>query len=351
MAQTWNEFLAGEGDGLAAGASGRAALSHARASAVLCNLSDYGLIEFSGPDAVSFLHGQLSADVAGLPDSSCRLATYNSAKGRVLATLLLLRQGDGVIAQLALDIAEQIRKRLSMFILRSKVKSELVTARFITLGLGGPAAARLLETLGATHLAADFDVGRSQALGRGDAAIIDYLLRLPGNRYELLIASSDSAIAVWRELRAAGAHVASPDAWRWLSIQSGIADIGSPVQDQFVAQMLNYEVLGGISFTKGCYPGQEIIARTQYRGEIKRRTLLAHTSRPERPDAGTPVIPESGAQALGAVVDAAPAPGGGYDMLICIHLDKAREAPLCLAGGNAGSIELLPMPYKISGLV
>jgi folate-binding protein YgfZ len=283
-------------------------------------------------------------------DATCRLASYNSPKGRVLATLLLTRQGDTVLAQLPGQIAEPVRKRLAMYILRSKVKAELVTERYIKIGLGGPTAMHIIDGLGATQLKADFDVCRAQPLGREARTSIDFVLKLPGNRYQFMVASADTAIGLWNELRAAGAQVANAAAWGWLSVMSGIPEVEGPVQEQFVAQMLNLELLGGISFNKGCYPGQEIIARTQYRGEIKRRTLLAHTPAAVRPDAGTAIFATSSGHTVGAVVNAAPSPDGGHDMLICIHLDQADRRPLRLSATDGPPVELLPMPYKIPNL-
>src|SRR5690606_32490838 len=136
----------------------------------------------------------------------------------------------------------------------------------------GPGARDALAAAGFTPPDTDFDL-----TSRGShAALGDQLLRLPGERYLLVSGTLGSAIEAWKGLRAAGAQPGAGHAWQWLGVRSGIADIVSETQDQFVAQMLNYDLLGGVSFTKGCYPGQEIVARTQYRGEIKRRTLLFH---------------------------------------------------------------------------
>src|SRR5690606_26699246 len=156
-------------------------------------------------------------------------------------------------------------------------------------------------------------------------------------------------IDAWKRWQAAGAQPGAGRAWRWLGVRSGIADIVSETQDQFVAQMRNYDLLGGVSFTKGCYPGQEIVARTQYRGEIKRRTLLFHAGTELAPAPGHPLHGErSPDQALGTVLNAAAAPGGGFDLLACVHLDLAAAGTLRLGAGDGVQLERLTLPYPLA---
>ncbi|MGH8662731.1 MAG: YgfZ/GcvT domain-containing protein, partial [Burkholderiales bacterium] len=250
-------------------------LQHLHSGCVVCDLAGgYAVIEAVGPDAAAFLHGQLSSDVAALGPERVQLSTYNSPKGRVLATLLLWRSPEGFVLQIPASTAASIAKRLSMFVLRSKVRLA-PSARFIRLGLTGASAAQTLVAAEVALPHADFGLVGAAAASAPDAP--DWVLRLPGTRYELVFSDAGRAVALWQRLRSAGAQAGNGAAWQWASIRSGIADIVAETQDQFVLQMLNYDLLGGVSFTKGCYPGQEIVARTQYRGEIKRRTLLLHT--------------------------------------------------------------------------
>jgi folate-binding protein YgfZ len=179
-----------------------------------------------------------------------------------------------------------------------------------------------------------------------DAA--DYALRLPGMRYQLVFSDTERAVGLWQRLRSAGAQVGTGAAWQWASVGSGIAEIVAETQDQFVLQMLNYDLLGGVSFTKGCYPGQEIVARSQYRGEIKRRTLLLHAQTEDAPVPAQPVYAvRSTPQPVGTVLGAAAAPGGGFDVLACVHLDLAENSELRLDRADGAALERLELPYAL----
>ncbi len=325
------------------------ALGPAMRSAMVCDLSTYGLIAFKGPDAVPFLHGQLSSDVQALTTDACQLATYNSPKGRVLSTLLLWRDTDGILVQAPAAVAEAMHKRLSMYILRSKVRATLENDRFVRLGVGGPNVFTILDRLGLNCPPADFGVTRAQSTVTASSTLeIDFLLRLPGHRIELLIRDADAAIGIWKALEASGAAPAGTAAWRWLTVRSGIPEVVAETQDQFVAQMLNLELIGAVSFNKGCYPGQEIVARTQYRGEIKRRAFLMHTSSELEPAPGEGIFAaEAPEQAVGTVLMAAPSPEGGTDMLACLHVDLTRRGVLRLGNPNGPAIESLALPYKL----
>lgn len=346
MSSQWQDFQA---TFAAVGANPMDELMQARDRAVVCDLAHNALIAFEGPDAEGFLHNQLSSDVQSLSADRCQLSTYNSPKGRILATLLLWRCDDGILLQLPAAIAEPIRRRLSMFIMRAKVRASPADERFVRIGVGGPNARTVLATAGLQLPDADFALVRQKQLRHGENLVdIELAMRLPGNRYELLVTDADAAISTWHSLVAHGATPASPATWRWLTVSSGVADVVPETQDQFVAQMLNYELIGGVSFTKGCYPGQEIVARTQYRGEIKRRTLLAHVADGNEPapaqaifNAATPD------QAVGAVVNAAPSPRGGFDFLACLHTELAAAGNLHLGNVDGPRLELLTLPYSL----
>jgi folate-binding protein YgfZ len=323
-------------------------LVQARDNAIVCDLTDYALLAFDGPDAADFLHRQLSSDVQALSAERCQLATYNSPKGRVLATLTLWRTETGFLVQLPAAIAEPIRRRLSMYILRSKVQASDVTDRFLRFGIGGPNAQQMLIAAGLPSPETDYGLIRGAPFQSGEASgRVDYALRLGANRYELVFAETDSALAVWRALEEHGAKPAEFAAWRWLTLVTGIAEVGAETQDQFVAQMLNYELIGGISFTKGCYPGQEIVARTQYRGEVKRRTVLGHAAAAQEPAAGSVIFSEGTDQPIGMVINCAASPASGYDLLACLHLEFAAASRLHLGTPDGPQLVLNELPYHL----
>ena len=326
----------------------RSELVRARDDTIICDLSGYGLLQVEGEDAETFLQGQLSSDVCGLTQDRCQLATYNSPKGRVLATLLLWRIAQGFLLQLPFAIAEAARRRLAMFVLRSKVRIDSASDRFIRIGIGGPHAERVMTAAGIVPPQQAFGILRRQRVDvTGQPLVIDFVVRQAAQCYELLLADENAALEIWRLLQGHGAEPARFDAWRWLTLRAGIAEVGTETQDKFVAQMLNYELIGGISFTKGCYPGQEIIARTQYRGSLKRRTLLAHVHDAVEPAPGISIFAESGdGQAIGAVVNAAPSPESGFDMLVSVHMELAA-GPLHLGSSEGPLLDLLTMPYPV----
>ena len=294
-------------------------------------LDDWGLIRAQGPDAASFLHGQLTNDIAHLGADEARLAGYCSAKGRLLASFLVWRSADEILLACSADLLAPTLKRLRMFVLRAKCTLSDASAEVSLHGLSGPAA---VQWLGAAAPAA---VWRTSRL---DGATI---VRLP------------DAAGVPRFLRAGG--VSPPplpeldaQAWRWLEVLGGVARIEAATTEQFVPQMVNYELIGGVDFQKGCYPGQEIVARSQYRGSVKRRSLLFETDGAAR--AGAEVYDaDDPSQPAGQVVNAAPRPaatgGAGSVALVEVKLAAATAGRLRLGTPDGPALRPLRMPYDV----
>ena len=199
-------------------------------------LTRYGLLSVSGADARDFLHAQLTADIQGLAPGRAALAGWCSAKGRLLATFLVVPAQDGFLLQLARDLVPSVQKRLSMFILRSKVKIE--------------------------------DASHRQQFGVWEATAQGEVFSVAG----LSVEFENNRRLVISDQPPAGTEV---DETRWTleEIRAGRPLITAATQDMFVPQMVNYEQLGGVDFKKGCYPGQEVVARAQYRGAVKRRMV------------------------------------------------------------------------------
>ncbi|MDN5936338.1 MAG: folate-binding protein, partial [Nitrosospira sp.] len=228
-----------------------AELGSVRAATVLADLSHYGLIHFSGEDAQSFLQGQLSCDVGAINPTVARSTAlhgcYCNPKGRMLSCFLIWHDTGGYVMQLPAALRAAIQKRLSMFVLRAKVKLTDSSDALIRLGVaGGHAEALVREVLGAVPgLTLDVIHGRQGSV-----------IRLAQNRFELVVAP-EQAPAVWDRLSKDATPVGAP-CWDWLDIKAGIPVITAATQEQFVPQMVNLEAIGGVSFQKGCYPGQEI---------------------------------------------------------------------------------------------
>jgi folate-binding protein YgfZ len=348
-AAEWARFVTSQASGIAESADVQTELRAASEGCVVSDLgAGYAWIEATGPDAAAFLHAQLSSDVAALGPQRAQLSTYSSPKGRVLATLLLWRFPDGFVLQVPASIAASLVRRLGMFVLRSKVRLT-VSERWVVLGLTGTGAAQALTAASAELPESDFALVPATA-GRAPQTH-EALLRLPGSRYQWIFADAARASELWQRMRSAGVRAGIGAAWRRATIRSGIAEVVAETQDQFVLQMLNYELLGSVSFTKGCYPGQEIVARTQYRGEIKRRTLLLHARIGSAPAPGAPVYAlSSPEQPIGTVLGAAAAPGDGFDLLACVHLDLAAGGELRLNAIDGPLLERLELPYALPGV-
>lgn len=310
-------------------------LAAARDETVVVPLSEYAVIRASGEDAAEFLHNLLSNDVKNLAVDGIRFAGLCTPKGRLLATFHIWHDGPDLLLALAADIQPAILKKLSMYILRSKVK--LSEANVVLLGVAGPGAPVIArEAFGSvpeTMSIAKFNDG--QLLGLGD------------NRYIVALAA-DAAVSMWDKLTSKAAP-AGAAAWRWTEIAAGQPRIVAATQEAFVPQMVNMEVpsVAGVSFSKGCYPGQEIVARTQYLGKVKRRMYRARLDAALPP--GTDVFtPESGDQHCGALVTTAPSPEGGYECLVVVQSSGAEAGEIFAGGpGVPPRLTLGKLPYVI----
>ena len=248
------------------------ALLAARDAAVVCDLAPLRVLALAGADAATFLQGQVSCDVKAITPGACRFGSFNSPKGRVLANFVLWRDAavDGGFAMLLpADIADSVAKRLRMYVLRSKVTVTDVSADDAANRRRRPrgGARRCMRRVGAVPGAA-----RSAASGIRNA-----FSAFPALAMSCWRRAPQQAESVRARLET-HATPASFDVWRWLTIRAGVPVITAATQDAFVAQAVNLDILGGIDFQKGCYTGQEIIARTQYLGRLKERTLAFHAA-------------------------------------------------------------------------
>ncbi|NKF21782.1 CAF17-like 4Fe-4S cluster assembly/insertion protein YgfZ [Solimonas marina] len=281
-------------------------------------------LRISGADAETFLQGQLSNDIGRLSTENAQISSYNSAKGRMLAVLLLVRVHDEIFIELPRAIAEATLKRLKMFVLRSKVT--IVRADDIdALAVLGDGAA---DALAALDLPAP-EAPLACAAGANGLTVVRRLGTSP--RYSVLGAAD--AIAALRArlpppgLTAEGTH------WRRADIDAGVPVVWPETSDHFVAQMANLDQLGGISFDKGCYTGQEIIARLHYLGQLKRRMFTARIAA-AAPAPGSAIFADGETQAAGEIVDAVD-DGDGLSVATLVLQLGARERRLSLEGGAA----------------
>ncbi len=288
-------------------------------------LPQYALLRFSGADAESFLHGQLTCDVQALKTGRSSYGGYCTPKGRLLATFLLWADDSGYTMLLPATLVEAIRKRLSMYILRAKVKAEIIDDAVI--GITGADAATDIENLGGLRPTSLHAVGTAAGVRA---------IALPHERY----------LATLPRPRADGIAAATPGTWERLDIAAGIPFIVQATQEEFVPQMVNLDLIGALSYTKGCYPGQEIVARTHYLGKLKQRMFRAELATPAA--AGDKLYCAAlGDQAAGMIVTAAPA-GTGHEALAVLQTAQARSSPYHLGSLQGPQLELLSLPYAVT---
>lgn len=327
MNPNWRSFLeaaegrfAGETSELLDFGDAASELQAAAAQTVLVPLTHLALLDAQGEDAKAFLHSQFTSDINHLGESAVQHAGWCSAKGRMQASFLVWRSTQGYRMTLAEDLLAATQKRLQMFVLRAKVKLSEASDTLL-LGLSGPQAAEALADAG---LPCPADL-LTQASEGGIS-----VLRLDAARY--LITAPESAMpSVWQKLTVKAKPAGTP-VWRWLDVQAAFPLVTLATKEEFVPQMADFEKIGGVSFHKGCYPGQEIVARTQYLGKVKRHLF--------RVDAEVAIkagdvlhSPGNPDQSVGMIMSAAPAPKGGFAGLAVIQSNFADDVHLAALDG------------------
>lgn len=344
MISTWQDFLSQQGarisDNRVLGfGNPDSELAAAQNGTVMADLSQLGLLAFSGEDTAEFLQSQLTNDVRGLHADAAAWNGYCSPKGRMLANFLMWKHGADTCLQMSGDIREAVLKRLKMFVLRSKVTARDATDESVRLVLAGPQAATALN---------EADLPLPEGAMKTKSNEQGLTVRIGTDKFVLSVAP-DKAAAIWAVLAKHATPVGTA-VWDWLRLSNGIPMIVAATQEEFVPQMVNWEVLGGVSFQKGCYPGQEIVARTQYLGKLKRRMYLAHVDSNESPAAGDNLYtPDMEGQASGMVVNAAPAPGGGFDLLAVAQIESvAANQPIHWKTPDGPMLALKAQPYALA---
>jgi folate-binding protein YgfZ len=313
----------------------------------LVPLTDFGLITATGDDAASFLHNQLTNDVDHLSLQEARLAGYCTPKGRLLASLLIWRSEDTIFLQLPREIQPSILKRLQMFVLRSKVKLNEPTSQLVQIGLIGNAASTVL-----TQWFPNLPV---TAYGKTDTPA-GTLIRLTDTKSIAGSTAKEEARYIWigdahiiQEAWPQLTKALQPTAtsyWRLGEIGAGIPTITAATQEQFVPQMINFERIGGVNFRKGCYPGQEIVARSQYLGKLKRR-MLPFTVSSTSVAAGMEVFSSADPhQACGMIVNATPLTKADSAGLVELKL-AASESIVCLGSADGPRLVFHKLPYLL----
>ncbi len=290
--------------------------------------SHLGLIRVQGDDAAHFLQGQLTQDFVLLGLTEARLAGFCSAKGRMQASFIgFKRSPTDILLVCSRDLLAQTLKRLSMFVMRAKVKLSDASEEFSLLGLAGFAIGNIATRANSAWSKTDI----------GTQTIV-HLYPADGTPRALWIAPVGEVLPAGEAL--------GLEAWQWGEVRSGIATVTLPIFEAFVPQMLNYESVGGVNFKKGCYPGQEVVARSQFRGTLKRRAYLVHCATALK--AGDEVFDSAEPdQPCGIVAQAAAASQGGFDAIVSMQTSAVDGPGLRLGQADGAVLELLPLPYEL----
>ncbi len=302
-------------------------------------LSDLGVIEAQGADAATFLHGQLSQDVTGQSAQQARLAAYCSVKGRMMASATVLRpEPEHFWLITDSSVLPGWLKRLSMFVMRAKAKLSDASGAVQVLGLLGDSVHALMPDTAAPQAT---DPGTANTVKSHQGGLLVRLSDVQGVARALWVGPSDNAQTLLSTLPQAEASQ-----WAWLDVLSGVPRVQAATIDQFVPQMVNFELVGGVNFKKGCYPGQEVVARSQYRGTLKRRAFVAHAQGPIAGGAEVFSADDPG-QPAGMVINAAAMPGdSGWSALIELKL-AARESALTVGSPDGLALTLAEVPYPL----
>ncbi|ADJ27616.1 YgfZ/GcvT domain-containing protein [Nitrosococcus watsonii] len=306
----------------------------------ISDLSHLGLITVSGEDASDFLQNLLTNDVKEVNSQHSQLTGLCNPKGRLLAIFRLFQWNANLYLRLPHSLLEAVLKRLSMYVLRAQVSLADVSDHFCRFGLvGSKARDELKRYLGRVPMAVN------EVQQTPDCCV----LRVPGkpSRFEV-VGEFDTLQKLWDELSKtatpAGTHF-----WELATIRAGVATIYPETQASFIPQQVNLELKEGISFTKGCYPGQEVIARMHYRGKPSRRMFLAHTGTDQQPQPGDPIYlaNDEAKQVIGEIVTAQPAPEGGYDSLVVLQLARLEKGNIVLEGENNPRLTIRELLYGL----
>lgn len=303
---------------------------------VICDLDFLGVIKINGEDAQAFLQGQFSNDVNALESNQCQISSYNSPKGRMYASFYLARTDNDYLMIVPKELIAMLIKRLRMFVMRSKVELQDLSENLKCTGLKGDKALSLL--------AEKIEVPAEPMMATNSDGIT--CARIDSERAICLTSKPHEFDAISASLSSAGS-----EHWRRLDIHAGIPNIFSSTQEEFVAQMVNLQLVDGVSFTKGCYPGQEVVARMHYLGKLKKRMFRVTVQCAEAPTPGDKIFvagSDENAQSVGQVVDAIANEKGTVDALAVLQIKSAEESPLEVRSPQQAAISIESLPYALS---
>lgn len=305
---------------------------------IIADLSHYGLLQAIGDESADFLQNQLSNDIKLIDETHSQLSSYCSPKGRILASLRIFQFNGAYLLRIPVDTLDATLKRLRMFIMRSQVTLEDVSDELGRFGIAGEQAIRLLD---------DANVSIPEEVNSVTQHNGFCVIRIPGKqpRFELY-GNPETLSDLWQSFSSQAAAVGA-NVWALLDIEAGIPDIYNTTVEAFVPQMVNLHAINGVSFKKGCYPGQEVVARMQYLGKLKRRMYRAHVQTDSLADAGDSLFSSGSDDSVGKVVQAQPSSAGGIDLLAVLQIAQVEQHSIHLESKEGPQLEFIDLPYEV----
>jgi folate-binding protein YgfZ len=304
---------------------------------IITDLSHFGLIKVTGSEAAQFLQGQLTNDVRQVTAMQSQLTACCNPKGRIIFNFRLLKRNDAYYLLLPHRSLETLVKRLRMYVLRADVQLEEVSDQLSRLGIAGTNSKQLLtDCLGfapPTEINASLTENQITVITISDTRYLVFT-ETPQNLFQCATAQKVFPVGA--------------SAWQLLDILAGIPQIVSATTEEFVPQMVNYQAIGGVSFKKGCYTGQEIVARMQYLGKLKRRMYLAKIDTSALPEAGDKLYLSDNEQSVGQIVNAERHPDGGEVVLAVIQISQAESEDIHWQSQQGELLRLMDLPYSVS---
>ena len=307
-------------------------------STVLCDLSQYSTLVIAGDDALSFMQGQFTNDVEKIDADNSQINGFCNKKGRMIANFRLFKHQNNYFVSIKDDLVDLSIEHLQNYILRAHVAIQDVSEQLIHLGLSGDKSPALLEEYIENVKTENDSVSHNE----------NYIaIRVAGTqpRYEIFC-SLEHAKTLWGKL-ADQVDIVNASSWDYLNIQAGLPYIDSQTSGEFVPQMANMELINGVSFTKGCFTGQEIVARMHYLGKLKKRCYKIHIASEEQPKTGAKLFAENAraGQNTGAIIMTEKNPVSGYDALAVIQIADT-DSKLFLNGADGPAVSVKELPYS-----
>ena len=306
---------------------------------ILADLSHYALIEASGDDVVDFLQGQLTHDIKLVTSEIGQLSAYCNPKGRILANFRIFKRNEHYFLRLRSDIIDATLKRLRMFVMRSKVDLENSSDQLARMGIAG-----LNATSKLSNIFKSLPENSDEYLTENEITTIKLAGTLP--RYEIH-GPIEKIKILWEKLQT-DATLVGQNSWNLLTIRAGIPEIVSETVEAFVPQMVNLQAINSLSFTKGCYPGQEVVARMHYLGKLKRRLFIGSAESETLPISGESIMTnDKNEQKVGQIVTSSWSGDKNIEFLAVLQIEKAEKETLHIGSSAGPTIQLIDLPYTL----